>query len=100
MQPDTSPKIRFPAPAPRVAGAALGRALALVLKSFVLVLVICSAGLSAALDFPGVAPGESTAAISGDQLRLANDLIEVTWTFRDQRLRPASVSDRLNHHNV
>ena len=49
-------------------------------------LLLASVGTTAlGLEFPGPAPGESTARLEGDRLVMKNGLIETTWNLAADR---------------
>ena len=56
----------------------------------------CFGGTAGALEFPGHAPGESTARLEGDRLVLQNGVIKATWDLAADRLRPVEVVDRMS----
>ncbi len=51
---------------------------------------------SLAADFPGPNPGPARALISGDTLRLENDVLSMSWTLGGNHLAPRDMQDKIS----
>ena len=62
--------------------------------------IACVGQTAGALEFPGPAPGESTARLEGDRLVLQNGVIEATWGLAADRLGPVELVDRMSGRTI